>query len=443
MEDFEKQHAPHIDDLERALDGKIDRADLVRELRKYVEEYNIEVDLAKGSIVRKFFGDPSALSVSSERLLAEIGPNDPSATFVGRILAVNERQIGGTENPRTIYSGLIGDRTKTIPFTAWNKFDFAKGDVLKVTNAYTKEWQGEPQLNFGDRARFEKLENADDFEVVPFERAPNHKTVSDFRAGQRGVVCTARIIDVEERQIQVRGEPRKLWSGRLGDATGVSRYTAWEDLGLKAGEVYTIANAYTREFRGVPELQMGNDTEVNLTDTKLPTIDELTSGVATTIEKLEQRGGAVDVTLNGFILEVREGSGLIYRCPECNRMLQSGVCNIHDKQKGLPDLRIKAILDDGTGSLLLIMGKNVTEQVLGYSLDVAEAKAKEVVSSDIIWNELQDKLILAPTRITGNITNDDWGLMMIGRTLSVETTYNAETEALRFMESLELGMEVA
>ena len=157
MDDFEKQHAPHIEDLERALEGKIDRAELVRELRKYVEEYNIEVDLAKGSIVRKFFGDPSALSVSSDRLLAEIGPNDPSVTFTGRILAVNERTIGGPDNPRTIFSGLIGDRTKTIPFTALKEFKFTKGQVIKVTNAYTKEWQGEAQLNFGDRARFQAL----------------------------------------------------------------------------------------------------------------------------------------------------------------------------------------------------------------------------------------------------------------------------------------------
>ena len=444
MDDFEKQHAPHIEDLERALEGKIDRAELVRELRKYVEEYNIEVDLAKGSIVRKFFGDPSALSVSSDRLLAEIGPNDPSVTFTGRILAVNERTIGGPDNPRTIFSGPIGDRTKTIPFTAWNEFKFTKGQVIKVTNAYTKEWQGEAQLNFGDRARFQALENADDFEVVPFERAPNHKTVADFMAGQRGVVCTVRIIDVEERQIQVKGEPRTLWSGRLGDATGVSRYTAWEDLGLEAGETYTIANAYTREFRGIPELQMGNDTEVtSAPDAKLPSIEELTAGVVTTIEKLEQRGGAVDVTLNGFILEVREGSGLIFRCPECNRMLQSGSCMIHDRQTGKPDLRTKAILDDGTGSLQLILGRETTEQILGYTLEDALDKVKETYSPEVVQEELQDKLVLAPARVTGNITNDDWGLMMIGRSLTVEAAYDAEAEALKFMESLEMDLEVA
>lgn len=444
MDEFEKQHAPHIDDLDRALQGKIDRAELVRELRKYVEDYNIEVDLAKGSIVRKFFGDPSALSVSSERMLAEIGPNEGSVSFTGRLLAVNERTIGGTDNPRIIHSGLIGDSTKTMAFTAWNEFKFEKGDVIKVTNAYTREWQGEPQLNFGDRARIQTVEGAEDFEVVPFERSPTHKTVSEFRAGQRNLVCTARILEVEEREITVGGQPKTIWSGRLGDQTGVSRFTAWEPLPLEAGQVYTISNAYTREFRGVPELQLSTGTEAELiTDSKIPSVDQLTEGVATTIEKLEQRGGAVDVTLTGFILEVKEGSGLIFRCPECNRVLQSGTCMLHDRQNGKPDLRTKAILDDGTGSLHLILGRETTEQILGYSLEQALDKVKETYSPEVVQEELQDKLVLAPARVTGNITNDDWGLMMIGRSLSVEAAYDAEAEATKFLESLEMDLEVA
>jgi len=46
-------------------------------------------------------------------------------------------------------------------------------------------------------------------------------------------------------------------------------------------------------------------------------------------------------------VDVQSGSGLIKRCPECNRALVKGACGEHGKVEGVYDLRIKAVLDDG------------------------------------------------------------------------------------------------
>jgi LemA protein len=45
--------------------------------------------------------------------------------------------------------------------------------------------------------------------------------------------------------------------------------------------------------------------------------------------------------------------------------------------EGTPDLRVKAIVDDGTGALTAIFPRALTERLIGRSLDEALAEARE------------------------------------------------------------------
>ena len=57
--DFEK----HIDDIVKAIGDKLERNVIANELRRYVDEYGIDLATAKESIVRKHYGNPNELSV--------------------------------------------------------------------------------------------------------------------------------------------------------------------------------------------------------------------------------------------------------------------------------------------------------------------------------------------------------------------------------------------
>jgi replication factor A1 len=132
-----------------------------------------------------------------------------------------------------------------------------------------------------------------------------------------------------------------------------------------------------------------------------------------TIEDVEKVGGATDALIIGTIVDVKEGSGLIKRCPQCKRVVQKGACRLHGKVDGYPDLRVKAVLDDGNSSLTAVMGRPVTEALLGMNLDECVRQAKEAMNAEVIRELVEERLLARPLELRGNVLNDEYGLMMI------------------------------
>jgi replication factor A1 len=144
----------------------------------------------------------------------------------------------------------------------------------------------------------------------------------------------------------------------------------------------------------------------------------------------------VDVTVRGILIDLREGSGLVYRCPECRRVLRKGACRIHGEVKGDADLRVKAVLDDGSGALTAVFNRELTEALLDKTMDAAIAQAKEAMSADVVRDELSDLLVAQPIEARGNVTSDDYGLMMIVESAKL-LRVDVQTEAREMLEQME------
>jgi len=76
--------------------------------------------------------------------------------------------------------------------------------------------------------------------------------------------------------------------------------------------------------------------------------------------------------LNGRITQIYDGSGLIQRCPKCNRWIIDNFCIVHSDVKGVWDLRIKARFDDGKEQCTLIFKRDVTERIVNITLEEAK-----------------------------------------------------------------------
>lgn len=76
--------------------------------------------------------------------------------------------------------------------------------------------------------------------------------------------------------------------------------------------------------------------------------------------------------LRGKITQIYDGSGLIQRCPKCNRWIIDDFCMVHSDVEGIWDLRIKARFDDGNGRRTLIFKKDITEKSVGITLEEAK-----------------------------------------------------------------------
>src|SRR3990170_4176986 len=145
--------APHVHDITRALGGKVSEQEIEKELSNYINVYRVSLDTAKRSIVKKHGGNPAHLSLGIQKTIRELAPGENSVNLLARFVSVNEKTIDSENGARTILYGILGDPSGTVPFTAWERlpFDLARADVVRVQNAYTKEYRGQVQVNFGVR----------------------------------------------------------------------------------------------------------------------------------------------------------------------------------------------------------------------------------------------------------------------------------------------------
>ena len=438
--------APHVRDITRALSGHVSEQEIEKELSNYINVYRVSLDTAKRSIVKKHGGNPAHLSVGVPRTIAELGPGEPSVNLLCRIVSVNEKQIDAEAGARTILYGILGDPTGTVPFTAWERLPFgpARGDVVRVQNAYTKEFRGQVQVNLGVRTVVTK-ESPD--ALPPGPTGPTGPSpaaakatpvkIVDLREGSSNIAFTARILAIEKREVEVDGATKAVYSGVIADGTSKSQFSAWKDFDLHEGNVIRVEGGYVKSWRGIPQVSFDERAIVRkLDDGTLPPMDELAASPRMWIEDLAERGGGVDVTVRGILIDLKEGSGLIYRCPECKRVLRKGVCRIHGEVSGTADLRVKAVLDDGSGALTAVFGKELTEGLLDKTVEECIAAAKEAMSQEVIRDQLADLLVAQPIEARGNVTSDDYGLMMIvdqAKILKVDI----QEEARAMLEELE------
>jgi len=418
----------HVEDILNILsektDKKVTRSEIEEELNKFME-YGVPIEQAKQTLLKKFGGGiafSSQPSSTERRLIANLEPNERSVNLLGHVIAINPKEITVKGENRQIFYGILGDESGTIPFTSWSDIEVERGDVIEVSNAYTREWQGAVQLNFGDRVGIKKTDK-DKLPKSAFE--PKEFKVKDLRSGLGSVIVTARITEINERQANVNGETKKVFSGNLADETGKAQFTSWHDFNIKKGDVMQISGGYIKSWKGIPQLTFDQNAKVKKLDkSKIPK-EELEINKMPLHQLVEKRG-ALDVEVEGTVIEIRPGSGLINRCPECNRTLINDECSIHGSVKGIPDLRIKIVVDDGTGAVSAVLNREITENLLGKTLE--ECKG---IDEKILLDEINLMLFANKINMQGNALGDEFGTSFIAKKAElVEIDINKEAEKL-------------
>lgn len=406
------QSAPLLDDILLALGDKVPSvvtADAVREELQRFLDYGVKPDQARTAILRHYGVQARSASTGptgGRKTLAELQPGENFVILLARIVAINEKEIVVKGEKRKIQYGILGDESMTRPFTAWKPIAAQKGDVFKIIGAYTKEYQGGAEVQFGDRVVLEPADPGS----VPAAPAPRTVKVHDLAAGLSNVALVARVLNVGPRPVTVQGVQKTVWSGVLADDTGKVGFTSWADFQLRDGQAVRIAGGYVRSFRGAPQFTFDEKSVVEtLPDSEAPSVEEIAQAGPVPLADLYVGTGALDVVVEATLVEVRPNSGLVMRCPECKRTLQAMACMQHGKVTGQPDLRIKAVLDDGTGAVNAVFGRETTEALLGKSVDEAVKIAKDAMSTDVVETELKQKVLARPLRCRGNVVVDEFG----------------------------------
>jgi replication factor A1 len=203
-------------------------------------------------------------------------------------------------------------------------------------------------------------------------------------------------IDEDEQWVDVTAKVVDLWEprsdsiaqvGLLGDESGTLKFVSFKTSELpelEEGAVYSLGNVVTDEYQGNFSVKLNRTTSIKELD-----------------EEIEVGDNAVAV--EGALVDIQSGSGLIKRCPEegCTRVLQNGRCSEHGNVEGEFDLRIKGVLDDGEEVQDVIFNKEMTEDLTGITLEEAKQMAMDALDTTIVVDEMRDDLVGVYYRVTG------------------------------------------
>jgi replication factor A1 len=390
----------HAEEL--ASDLGVDKTEVAEQLSNLLE-YRVPVEEAKNSIRRKYGGGDDAGGATPSAVdIADVGVDDGPVTVTARVLTVGTRSIRYQGDEQTIREGELADATGRISYTMWEEFGVEAGDSVTVGNASVREWEGEPELNVGGSST---VTTADEVEV-PYE-VGGERDLRDLRPGDRGRVVEVRVLEANDRTIDGRDGETTIREGVVGDESARLPFTDWQRRdALREGADLRLSDVYVREFRGVPQ--------VNLTE--FTTVESLDRAVAVPAEaprlsvaEAVGAGGLFDVEVVANVIGVRDGSGLIERCPDCSRVVQNGQCRAHGEVEAEDDLRVKAILDDGTETLTAILDADLTAEVYGGGLDDARAAATEAMDRGVVQETIAERIVGRPYRVRGNLSVDEYG----------------------------------
>jgi len=380
----------------------VDKSEVKEDLEKLVS-YSVPMDEAKQSLRRKYGdGDGGGGGDPPETDVADVESDAGNVTVSARVLTVGKRSIRYEGEDQVIFEGELADETGTISYTAWTDFSLSPGDTVTAGNAGVREWEGEPELNLGESTTVtlhdEPLE-------VPYE-VGGERDLIDLRPGDRGRTVEVKALEVEEKTIDGRDGETEILSGVVGDETARLPFTDWAPHDeITEGASVRVEDMYVREFRGVPSV---NVTEFSTVE---PAADVDVSDSATEMSVAEAvaAGGVFDVELVGNVIEVRDGSGLIQRCPDCSRVVQNDQCRSHGAVDPEDDMRVKAILDDGTDTVTVVLGRDLTEEVYGGTLEDALDHARDAMDREVVADEIRAGLVGKEYRVRGALSVDEYG----------------------------------
>ncbi len=206
--------------------------------------------------------------------------------------------------------------------------------------------------------------------------------IAEIDSPEQWVDLTAKVVDLWEP-----GSDAIAQVGLLGDETGTVKFTKWSKSDLPRLEedaVYNLRNVVTDEYQGRFSVKLNRTTTVEELDTEIEV-------------------GEDDVEIEGALVDIQSDSGLIKRCPEedCTRVLQNGRCSEHGEVEGEFDLRIKAVIDDGTDVHEVIFDKETTEELTDITLEQAQEMAMDALDTSVVAEEIHQKILGQYYRVRG------------------------------------------
>jgi replication factor A1 len=345
-----------------------DRNRIEGKLRRLVEEFGVPPAEAERTVQNEFFRELGIVQATSgpseEHFLADIRPGE-WVTIEGKVVSLSK-----SPSPAISWTGILSDQSGSIRFVVWAKAPVTEirvGSWYRFESAVVDEYRGATNLKVHSGTTVREISR--DISMMPVITP-----IADLKPG----VASIRAKMIQEWDV---AHDRMLQSGLLGDESGTVRFVIWKEDGkerLSPGAVYTIYYAQVDEFNGRNSLNL-NSAMV------MPEEGDIV------VARGEKR-------MDGALVHIAPGSGLIKRCPVdgCNRVLsRQNYCPVHEIQpKFVYDLRIKGWLDDGRRTQEILIRRECVESLTGLSLEQAKDMAENnPLGMDEVFYRIRDAIL--------------------------------------------------
>jgi replication factor A1 len=332
--------------ISRKLEAKgaqPDRQKIESRLHRLVEEFGVNIEEAERTVTADLAREYNLTGVGAAstdlRPISEIIPGD-WVTIEGKVVALTPAL-----SPSIAQTGIIADSSGAIRFVTWTRANapaMEYGQWYRIESAVVDEYKGAPNLKIHSGTTISRMEKD-----IPL--LPSITPITELKPG----VGSVRAKVVQDWEVT---HDRMLQTGLLGDETGTIKFVIWKEEGkdkLDLNAVYNIYYATVDEYNG--RLSLSLNTAMYISD------------------EGDIEVGRNETEIQGALVHVAPGSGLIKRCPVegCNRTLsRQNYCPVHEIQPEFRyDLRLKAVLDDGMRAHNI--QRDLVEKLTGLTLDEA------------------------------------------------------------------------
>lgn len=255
--------------------------------------------------------------------------------------------------------------------------------------------------------KYRSVDAAAEGQPVPADNKPRFKPLADIRNGDTGINVIGRVIEPRYRDISTQKGDLRVINGMLEDGTARVYFTCWVDVPDIFNVNSIIAKkVYVKSFQGIPGINITESSVLEEYAEELPPYKSRRMSVGDLLDT----DGVYDVDIEGDIVSIRPGSGVIERCTACNRVMQKGQCRAHGRSVGIWDMRIKAVLDDGTGSVICVFDRDITGTLLSTSIGDLLKRSE---SPEKVEERIKTALIGMPLVVRGHFTRGDYGSILV------------------------------
>lgn len=410
---------------EKAPESEIDGAqedeqgivyeNIKEEIHRLADDLGISLEEAARAVYSDHGMKPPVKSREVDSL-GDLVPNMGKVTVKARIISVHKGERQGGEGH--YFYGLLGDATSDIRFSAWVDFPYRPGTSIIAQNVSVREWNKKFEVVIN---RTSSVTITDDQEgLIPELEGEIPSSISELTDEMNNVDIQGRILEISRDTVVVKGSNRTILNGSIADATGRIDFTCWGPVDIQKDVCYRIIGGYVKSFRGSVKLNFDAGCiiqEVN--DPNIPPIEDLLKPVKVRLADVSRGLHKGPVIITGTLVSVKPGSGLVSVCSQCFRRMMNGQCPVHGVVDPETDLRLRAILDDGTDTTILRGDRDLVERVIGKRMDALKQEAKEKMDQEFVKKELISILAGHPMKVTGDPLFDDYGMTLQAKEIEI------------------------